>query len=320
MADTKTFGLKVPEELHKEASNIMKLLDLSGEDFLNEMIRAYKSERTKEKIPLVAKDLKELQVLTGRIYDMYLNLSYGIENISRSKEDEMNDKLEKKESIIISLQDKVNELTEKTDMLTSSFNNAIEDKNNLDKQVYQLTEVIESNKALITEYKEKNDTLSGLVNEYKFAKDENVELKESLNKANLTNLQVNNDNVAKGREIEQLKNSISEVSLTVDSLKEQNRIAQEELKAEHGSYIEKLNSHHKSDIEKTIQDITRSKDAEKREEILNLKEEQQEKILLIQNQYQNRINEYQDKYKSLLEELEQFKALHGKESNKTIKK
>jgi len=63
-----TFGVKVPEELKLQIDNLIKDSGLrTGKDFMQSLINSYVLEKTKESLPEVAEDLKELQSLTQRI-------------------------------------------------------------------------------------------------------------------------------------------------------------------------------------------------------------------------------------------------------------
>ncbi len=303
-----TFGVKVPEELKKEISELMKSSGLSGKDFMQSLINVYQVEKTKEQLPEVTQELKELQGLTQRINNIYLNLGYRIDNLMKSKDSEIEQQLKKKDEIISNLQDQVAEFDNKNEVLTEAFNNSVNEKNELNSRVNQLTESNNNIKALVDEYRSKNDTLTGLLNEYKASKEENEALKERLNQANLRTLEINNEKIAMGREVEQLKGEVEKLTSEINVLK-----------VEHRNEIDTLKENNKENIEKAISEITRAKDSEKREEILNLKEGFQGRIQKTQEEAASKINEYQEKYKGLLEELESLKPKNKKVKDEASK-
>jgi chromosome segregation ATPase len=300
----KTFGLKVPDELYNEASNLMSVLDVSGEEFLNTLIASYKTEKTKEQIPLVAKDIKELQGLTRRIFDIYLNLSYGIENIARDKEEEMNNKLEKKDSIIFSLQEELNQLTDKSENITTAFNEAVEDKNILEKEVNQLTETLRSNKDLIQEYKNKNDMLLGQLTQYEKYPEKLEATKELLNKQQADNIELSNN-------LKQAEQTIEQLNKAVDEAKTSHVSEVDMLNTSHSSEIDKLNTIHSVELDKLTKDheadlksLKDKLEIEKDKSILELKQIRQQEIEKIQNKHNTDISKYNAEYKKLLEELD----------------
>jgi len=73
----------------------------------------------------------------------------------------------------------------------------------------------------------------------------------------------------------------------VQSKEEANKLSNrlQESKQQYKIDMETLKDQQKSDIEKSIQDIIKSKDAEKREVIITLKEEQQVKLQSTQDEY-----------------------------------
>jgi chromosome segregation ATPase len=307
MADNKVYGVKVPDELFQEASRLQKEFN-TGEEFLNALLSSFKFDKAKGKIPEIAEDFKELQALSLRIDNIYLNLAYRIQNISKIKDDEMMDKLQKKDSIIMSLQNNVDNLTTDKDTLTTAFNNAMEDKATLEKQVNQLTETNISNKELIEEYKNKIDMLTGMLSKYEKYPEEVERLKTALSGAQRGALENENLLNIKDQNINTLKDKVNDLTLSIENIKEQGKKEKEVLIIQHIAEVEELKSRHNTDIERAVQDVSRAKDAEKREVILQLKEEQQEKIQAVQNEYIGKISVYQEKYEKLLRELEELRA------------
>ncbi len=71
MAESKTFGVKVPEELHQEAAKLQKEFG-TGEEFLQALIASYKSEKTKEHVPAVAQQRFAVLPLINNLPRSYL--------------------------------------------------------------------------------------------------------------------------------------------------------------------------------------------------------------------------------------------------------
>lgn len=307
---TKTFGVKVPETLYAEANRLKDEFG-TGEDFLNQLIIAYKSEKVKEIIPLVATDITVLQTLTKKIFEIYLNLSYSIETISQSKDEEMTDKLEKKDLIISSLQDNINGLNIANEKFLLAFNNEKEDKDGLEKQVNQLIETInskndtiESNKGLIEEYKSKNDTLTGLLSKYEGYPKEIENLNTVLAEKNSIISTALSESKDKDREINDLeikldslliKNEVDLKNITLQGeyLKDKAIL---EADKEHQSIINKLNEENNNKVKS----------------LLNENEKYNEKIskLMEENQLKSNENNALDmKVKEQIIEIENLKNI-----------
>jgi hypothetical protein len=298
MADeNKVLGIRLDAEERKRFDEFVSEEGKNNKDFLNTLLNLYELNKGKVKNINLVGDIETLESYTSKIQQTFINIIDKLEN-------QKGDITEHSQKDLQIYKDKVNNLEFELDtvkLLNSTrqkeLTNVNSDNVTLKEQYIQLQDSLQDKLTIIKEYQGKNDTLAGLVNEYKSAKAENVELKDSLNKSNLTNLQVNNENIAQGREIDQLKNNVTELSSKIEALK-----------SEHKSYIDEVTEKSEVILKKAIQDTERVKNAEMRESILKIKEEQQEKIQAVQNENAIKINEYQDKYKSLLEELEHFKA------------
>lgn len=111
MADV-TFGVKVPEEMKNELSEIMKNTHLTGKEFMNMLLVAYKLEQNKEKNIFLNQDIDELQRLLQRVQNLYLNIS---ERAALVIEESVKDKDEEigiKEKVIRALEEKINTLVQ----------------------------------------------------------------------------------------------------------------------------------------------------------------------------------------------------------------
>ncbi len=81
-----------------------------------------------------------------------------------------------------------------------------------------------SNKALIQEYKEKNDTLAGLVTEYKCFKNENETVKTLLADSQARKIDLENKIISKDIDVDTLKTKLE--ATVIESRKEVTRISQ----------------------------------------------------------------------------------------------
>jgi len=302
-----TFGVKVPEELKLQIDNLIKDSGLrTGKDFMQSLINSYVLEKTKESLPEVAEDLKELQSLTQRIDNIYLNLGYRIDNITKAQQEQQQQLLGKKDSIILDLQGKIELLSTSKYSLIEENNNIVNLNNEHIQRVNELTEGNNNIKALNEEYKNKIDTMAGIVEEYKGYKVENETVK-----ALLTSQQT--DNI-------ELKDSLKGKDFTVNGLnKDIEKLNKEHERAiiELGKSQEQLKDKHISDIEQVKDKASIIMD----KALLELQKAQQAQLSLDQSKYNKEVQEYQNKYKALLEELEGMRAIpKSKKVNAAITK
>ncbi len=104
MADV-TFGVKVPEELKNELSELMKDSTLSGKEFMGMLLASYKLEKAKEENSLFEGDLKELQTLLKRVQGIYTHMieksQLGYQEQLKEIEKKMEEQVAEKEEILL---------------------------------------------------------------------------------------------------------------------------------------------------------------------------------------------------------------------------
>ncbi|MGL4346130.1 MAG: hypothetical protein ACRCTE_13110 [Cellulosilyticaceae bacterium] len=112
MADV-TFGVKVPEELKNELSEIMKSTELSGKEFMGVLLSSYKLEKSKQTEDLVSCDIEELQRLLSRVQNIYLNMSERAQFVVEEKVSLQKEVVEEKEKLIVEIEDQLKKEVEK---------------------------------------------------------------------------------------------------------------------------------------------------------------------------------------------------------------
>lgn len=302
-----TFGVKVPEELKDEISKLMQTSGLTGKEFMQVLINAYQVEQTKIQLPEVTQDLKELQGLTQRINNIYLSLGYRIDNLLKSKDTEIENQLRKKDGIIFDFQDKFNDIDSKNQILTEAFNNCVNEKNALNEQVNQLTNMYNDNKSLVEEYKSKNDMLTGLLSKYEKYSEEfddlNIKLKEAENK----NFELEKNISFKVDEITRIKDTMEhlkeEQAAEMSRLREQLEFKLDKAllvkDKEHQLEINALNKIHNEKLQEQL-----SENREYNSKISKLIEENQLKT--------DKLNEQVELVKNLITEIEILKSQQTK--------
>lgn len=292
MADNNTpFSVRM-EQGDKE--KLMQLIQDSGKsnkEFMTSLISIYELNKAKIEIPDIAQDIEGLEALTKQINDYYVNMGKRITEVQKSKDVEFTKSMEVYKNRIEVLKaenDKVNgQITE----LTQAYNNVNVDYEETKKQMEQLLENLKDKNLLVEEYKQKNDTMTGVLNEYKQYKEEAKNLKESVD-----DLQIQND---------KLNTGIKEKDITIQRLKNE----LEKMQKDTEEKIQDLNVKHNEAIK-----ITKEKaEFEKDKDILELQKQHQNELQEQQRTHNEEIQEYQNNYKRLLDELEQVKtSLHSR--------
>jgi chromosome segregation ATPase len=276
MADT-TWAVKVTDELKEEIINLNKKSGLQGKDFMQYLLSLYEIEEAKETIPEIAEDLRELQVLTQRINDVYLNLSYRIENINIGKEEEVKKEIMQREKSIKELKIDLDKIKEENEDLHKEFNNKVKSEKELQDKVKQVNESYKNLMNLSNEYKEKIDTLLIKVKDMEGFEAENSELKIASNK--LT------------EEVKKLNNTIDQKDEYISSLEQ----SKNELKIKHEEKLVLLQKQLENENEKSILNLQK----QYQNDIADLKLQRDEKI----EKYQHKIEDLQQMHNNLLKDF-----------------
>lgn len=250
-----TFGVKVPEDLRDQINEMMKHSGLVGREFMQELVDSYLLDKGKADIPEMAEEIKELQLLTHRINEMYLYLGSRFKNIIASQEKDQEeiskeiqlDKESHQEEVdnynkqLQSLRDQVLKLEEE---VTSSQ----ESKKKLGAKLEEVTSYNNNFKELNNQYKKQIMELEENIQTLKHFKEENVTLVKDNEK-----LQENNDNLASElwfskREVEGLKENLhknqEDYNNYIARLKDQYALEKEreilEMQVKHQKAIETL--------------------------------------------------------------------------------
>lgn len=274
MAD-KTIGFKVTDELYDKAKLLIESSGLSSKEWFENALATYEVKTLQTNSPEFTRDLSELEVHTTRIYELVVNMVQQSIYFKDQAVREVTEQLAKKEQLLSELQEKLQS--------TKDFAKSLQEEKELleqlqEEQTKQLEDArksIENNQLLIEEYKEKNDTLSGLVNKYQGYAEENEQLKAHF-----------------AEEKEQLIQSSVKV-------KEELEQALNESKVEAQTYATKI-----AELEKTLQDQAK----EHKQEISLLEQRHainvESAVLKKEREYQEKLQTQIDSFNSRIQELQ----------------
>lgn len=176
MAD-KTFGVKVSEEMYDKAKMVIESSGISSKDWFEKAVALYEMNAIKQGSSDYTQDLTELEHHTTRMYELIVNMIQRSVYLKDHAVKDISDRLESKEAIISEFQLQIVQFKEE---ILSKNNTVValqEQEKELKEKLKANETTLENNQALIAEYKEKNDTLSGLVAKYQAFAEENEQLK-----------------------------------------------------------------------------------------------------------------------------------------------
>ena len=232
-------AIKVTSEFKDHLNNIIAQSGLpTDEAWLEEATKLWELKMLKEGNPGYKKELDELEYHTQRTLEIFISM-IGSEAADRHKlVQEHEEQMMQKQDEITRIAAENGEIKKQLQTATELLGQANKDKGELEKQIRQLEEIVRKNDLLISEYKEKNDTLAGLVKEYKPAGDKLRSLESELAKTQSEN--------------ERMKDNVRRLEMQATQLEER----------------------HKEKLAR----LAEKKDLEKEREILQLRAEHQNKL------------------------------------------
>ena len=288
MAD-KTFGVKVSEEMYEKVREVIESSGTSSKEWFERAIALYEMNAIKQGSSDYTQDLTELEHHTTRMYELIVNMIQRSVHLKEYAVKEVAEKLESKEAIITDLQQQTQQLKMEVETKTEGIQKFEEQAKELEEKLLANQTMLENNQALISEYKDKNDTLSGLVTKYQGYAEENEALKKSF--------EMEKTEWRKQASVEKsgFEEKISKLSQEKQTVSEELRVLRmdfEQVKANHERDLSHLAERKELEREKAVVEAERLHNEEVRklyDEMAALrrvheetKEKMQEEILVLQ--------------------------------------
>src|SRR5665647_2794582 len=294
MADEKStvLGIRLDTEERKRFDEFVGEEGKNNKDFLNTLLNLYELNKGKVKNINLVGDIDVLEGYTNKIHQAFINVIDKLESQKGDISENGQKNLQIYKDKVSDLQNEINSVT----LLNSTNEEKLiilsKDNTSLKEQHNQLQESSKDKLTIIKEYQGKNDTLTGILEEYKQYKVEVEQYKKSLSEIQSKNIELQDSLKDKDFTVNNLSKDI--VNLKEDHEKSINGLTKSQ---------EQLNDKHIEDIQQLKEKASITMD----KALLKLQKEQQEQLNQNQVNHNAEIQEYQSKYKSLLEELEKKK-------------
>lgn len=274
----KTFGFKCTDEDHLVFEEAYQQSGFSSKDeWIKNLLQRDTLISIRDSNQEYKEDLTELEIHTIRIYELVANMIERAEHLKDSAVKELEKKLDSKEFTIASLQEMEKNLRHNLKETAELTENQVKEIEGLNKQLEDLRSINETNQDLIQEYKEKIDTLSSLIDQYKGYAEENKILKENFSNEKEAML-------SEFSEKEQrLISANEELKITLDNLNEEiskKETEIEALKANHANELNKMNL----ERERAILELERNH----QEQLQKIRDDYNEKILEMYKKFEDR--------------------------------
>jgi chromosome segregation ATPase len=285
----KTFGVKVSEELYERVKMMIENSGSSSKEWFEKAVAVVAVQDLKEGVGNYKQDLSELEVHTTRIYELIANMIQRAEYMKMDAVKESEDKLESRELTITELQGNVKKLTEELKRLEEGSKQTESDKKELSEQLESFRSANDNNQALIQEYKEKIDTLSSLVNEYKGYATENTELKtRHLEEKEQLKAEFGEKEGRMVLSIEELKVTARDQAAIIEQMQDK----LERVIEEHNKEMENL----KVNFNNQLTQITDKKELEKERILIDVERNYQAKLQEVHESYNEKLSRLYEKF------------------------
>lgn len=251
-----TIGVKVSEETKEKVTAMIEASGLNSKEWFESLLSLYHMEQLKQGTVDYAKDLGELEIHTNRIVHLVGNMVQRATHEKEAVQQQLDGIKASKDEIISSYQLELAETKKQMQQYADQAKQATKEREVMDKHIRQLEEAAEHHRDLIGQYKEKIDTLTGLVNEYKGYSEENKALQS----------QIRSLQQQAQEQASQLAQYDKDIATAVDRM-------------------QKLEAKHKDEMERQAEWLT----VVKEREVLQLRGEFQERIARLSEDYTAKI-------------------------------
>ncbi|MCJ7691686.1 MAG: hypothetical protein MUO60_20600 [Clostridiaceae bacterium] len=308
MADEKStvLGIRLDTEERKRFDEFVGEEGKNNKDFLNTLLNLYELNKGKVKNINLVGDIDVLEGYTNKIHQAFINIIDKLESQKGDLEDNSQKNLQIYKEKVNNLEEELEAIQALNSARQTELKSSYTDNTTLKEQYSQLQESLQDKLTIIKEYQGKNDTLTGILEEYKQFKVEVLQYKKLLEDNKVRNNSLSDDNKNKNFTINNLNKDIENLKeFHEKSINELTKV-QDQLKDKHLSDLEQLKD--KSDIKMD-------------KALIELQKSQQKQLTQEQLKHYTDIQEYQNKYKSLLEELENVRTIPKlKKDSASVKK
>ncbi|MBU3146755.1 hypothetical protein [Clostridium sp. CF012] len=284
-------SVRISDELKQKFNELAQSEGINNKELMEQVVKYYELNRAREVDSNMSEDIKELQAITSRMADIYINIvernnikALEVKNIHRNELIDKNNEVQK-------LKEEITLLKEENKKI-NSLEKDLSDAKHISKD---LQESIKSLKTLNNMQEEKILKLTETNEKYIKYRDEIVKLKTEQDKSTKENMQLKNELSNKNDEEDRLIKQIDELKQINKS-----KIGELEIKANQDIEIQRERTSFQMD-----------------KEILKLKEEQQLKIQELQESFNDRVNKLLIEKEEVAENFKNMILQMDKNKNET---
>ena len=296
---TETYAVKLDSEVKEELQGLIREYNDQGTqgDFIRLLVETFKTNKISNVVVDTKSDLRELNTLTTRIYNLYSNLiernSSSIEGIKA----DIVEKIQDKEDVINKLKENIEELKLKNSIKSDEIKEIEEFNGKLLSELNQLRDRTDRDTMLIDKLSQEVEDIKELKIENSDMSKEIKEISETLNFMSSTNKELQNT-------IRLNEADIASMSQELEKVMSEYKQKLVDKDISHKEEVEKKDLEHLKEIDSLKQDL----ESESIKQTLILKEEHQKEIKILQDKSFEEKEKLQDKYNERMDKYEQEKA------------
>jgi predicted nucleic acid-binding Zn-ribbon protein len=228
--------IRTNEELAAKFKQVSEELEIPYGPALELLIQAYDVGKFKESTPERAKEIEEVETITRRFLEIYKNALQLNKTSEESIKEGFLKQLSTRDQLIETLKTDIDEAKTEKEA-------AVNAKQEIEQTLAVIREGQENEKELLQSYKERIDSLSGLLAEHKEFKTDNIKLKEEISALSAANIRNEKE--------------LSAAAEKIRHLEDQHVLAIEKLENKHIAEINKLNKSYQDKIYEIREDYNR---------------------------------------------------------------
>lgn len=260
-------SVRINEDLKNKFIKLAEEEGINNKEFMDLIIRSYEINKTSTGIDYIKSDVDELQSITKRMLDIYINIVEKSKVRSTESTNAYKMEIEKSVELINKLEKDKEDLKNKIETLKEELNLSNEKTSKKEEAIIELSDNIK-------EYKDMNELLKVKIKDFESIKEQYISLEEDRDELKLKYSELKNQNEKYLKDINRYTEQINKLEKQVDASDEINKIKTENLKEELSRRYtlkeDELTLKYKKDIFQL--------EEKHKEEIWNLKSHYEEKL------------------------------------------
>jgi chromosome segregation ATPase len=297
----------ISEDTKEKINAVIEASNLTDKEWIDRAVEVWTLHEMKGEMPDFRLEIEEVEGLTNRIRKVLVNIA---QRTAFEKDDtrrNYEENIEKKRLIIEQMNLEILDIGKQIKAAQEETDRQRELREEADKYSKQVVQSSESSRALAESYKDKNETLTDLVAQYKKGYEESQTLREELGDSRRTVITLEKELTGERGNLESLAR-INEERLRQQEEKHKNELerAVERRDIEHERELLHIRTEHQTQLHKATQETT----AEIRglfERIEKLRSENDQNIESIKVDFEKRISEISEERNILQAELKRLR-------------